>query len=420
MPPRLRPPTAGRRAQGGQALIEFAIVLLVLMALIVGGIELGTAALASRGLRDGVQTAGDDWAQTIQRFALSEAGSSPMRPVLHELCAASAAVTAGSAPGSEACDAAQAYPVSGTAAVPGHCGLGDHDPDAFAMPSCDDAACTTPDAGLPSHQAGNPDHPDRCDPLLHDPAHDSLRLDADQYLFNPKPLDVSACAPDGVLQAACVDRLFSALPPLHRAVRNLYQLRCTDAALDEVICNAAAARWLLRLPGRLDPGSEQVTLAQVAEGGAAGLRSAGLPLATFHLQCVAAGEGFAACADPEDCACDRRSAAASICWSQGTSRPYPLACDVRVVMRYRHSFFSAFPTGRFDERAVVDPALLAQLDLGIGGAGGLGAEVVSQGAGTGNPSYFKVPWKTFRGCSETRSFFSPAASAVGVSRQACS
>ena len=420
MPPRRLPSARARRDLRGQALIEFAIVLLVLMALIVGGIELGTAALASRGLRDGVQTAGDGWAQAIQRFAQTEAASSPLRPVLHEICAASAAVTAGSAPGSAACDEAGAYPPSGTATVPGYCGLGSHEADGFSMPNCIDADCATPDPGLPDHKAGDADYPARCDPLLSDPSQASHRLDADHYLFNPKPLDVTACAPGGVLQARCVDRLFSALPPLHNAVRNLYQTRCTDAALNEVVCDAAAARWLLRLPGRLDPGTEDVRLAQVAEGGANGLVSAGPPLATFQLQCVAAGEGFAACTDAEDCPCDRRSAPADRCWSQATSRPYPLACDIRVVMRYRHSFFSAFPTGRFDERAVVDPTLLDHLDLGIGGAGGLGAEVVSQGAATGNPSYFKVPWKTFRGCTETRSLFSPAASAVGVSRQACS
>lgn len=412
--PRLR---LAPRAARGQALIEFAIVLLVLMALIVGGIELGTAALNSRSLRDGVQAAGDQWARDVQRHARSVNGALPL---LYETCADQALVTAGSAPPGIACNELR---LAGTPAsqAPAYCGLGLHEnPDAFGFPRCNDADCDAPEDGLPLHN--DPDageHPARCAPVPHSPAsHAAYLLEGDRYLFNPKPLDVTACAPGGALRSDCVSRLFDALPPLHRAIRSSYQLRCVDSlvALNEVLCEPGAV-WLLRLPGRLhDDGV--VRLAQAAASGAQ-LLSAGDPSETFAVQCRPPGtSSFAECEAPGACACDSRVNAQGVCWQAASPVPRPLACEARVIVRHRHLFFSAFPTGRFNDSAIRDAALLNDLDLGIQARGGLGAEVVSQGE-DGNRSYFQVPWKTFKGCTEVLTDYSAAASAVEARRVSC-
>lgn len=383
-------PCTGRPARG-QALIEFAIVLLVLMALIVGGIELGTAALNSRALRDGVQVAGDEWSQAVQRYAVSyQAGSAPVLSV--RLAASDAAPT------------------------PGLCGLGNHEPGGFDFPSCDNLACENPDTGLPDFQSGV--DPEACNPANSASANAPYRLDADLHLFNPLPLDVSACLSGAALDGLCVNRLFDALPALHRALRSVYQLRCVDTltGLNEVACGPGVV-WLMRLPGRLDPVDKVVRLAQAEAVGDVVSRS-GEPLDAFQLQCQPAGRnGFAGCdrQDPEACACDSRDDPQNICWAPVTGQA--LACEARVIVRYRHAFLSAFPTGRFAGQAV-SGALLAELDLGIGGLGGLGSEVFAQG-GASNPSYFKVPWRTFQGCVETLTLASAAASSVDTRRVAC-
>lgn len=332
--------------QRGQAMIEFAIVMFVLLILLAGGVELGIAGINSYKNASAAEEAARTWAEHVGANGVSD------------------------------------YTIGGGR------GLGDHnDLSGFSRPRIVAGSPVGYDPGLP---------------------------DSDVYLFNPKPIDITVCVDNtsGAIDYTCVNPLFDNLPPAHNALYSLYQVRCLDVNDFEMECGGGnvVTTWLMRLPGKLadpDGPNEAVTLAVLDSDGNLAPDS---PWNTFQLQCVAgAAADFSGCDknDPSTCGCDTRAAPADICWSSSAPNA-PLACRVRVMTRYRHHFYS-FITNGFTDGTPLPAATVAELDLGVRDAasgdyvGGLGADVTAQEVGSGNASYFQVFWRTFQGCSSSRS-----------------
>ncbi len=357
-------------------MIEFAIILTLLVLLLAGGVELGTAAINSNQARQAAEQGGQQWSEVVGASGLY--------------------VTAASSP----------YAIGNGAPVPAPAtvGLGDHAPGIFARPACDDLACTAPSNGLPGASAA-----------LNPPIDPSTGvLSDDLYLFNPLPIDVTSCVVnDTVRYADCVNRIFDGcrpptcpaaaggLPRVNAALRSLYTLRCLNAVNAQVPCRSVATggtavTWLLRPPGRHDVGDDDTVKLALLDDAS----NVASEVPVFELECVAAGSNFA---DAGGNPCDTRAAPGEVCWSAaGTA----LACRVRVKVRYRHQFYALLASAFFDGDPL-PPATAAALDLGEVNAagvavGGYGAEVTAQELASGSPRYFKVPWRTFQGCWSTR------------------
>jgi hypothetical protein len=333
---------AGRRRAGGQAMVEYAILLLVLVMLIAGGIEIALAAFGSQRASSSAQAGVEQWV-----YAVGGAGRY----------------------GTYGAD----YYVTDSPLEAGgvDVGLGDH-AGGFARPYCD-ADPSTYDDGLP--------------------ADSTTQGGTAFYVFNPRPIDITACTgQDGVdttrtRQSVLVDRL----PPLNRALYTLYQTRCADAGGAEIDCSDTAnvTQTYLRLPGRLDPVTDTVRLGFLdSDPNSATFQMPtnapdGSP--TFELECAAPGtQAFGDC--------DSGDAPGDICWSIDSGDP--VACDLRIRVRYRYVFNALlqFPFVWWNDP--LPPEALAVLDTGPGGAQGvLGGEV-----GRGGVRLFQ---RTFQGCWET-------------------
>jgi hypothetical protein len=328
----------------GQAMVEYAILLLLLVMLVAGGIEIALAAFGSQRASSSAQAGVEQWIN-----AVGGAG--------------------------KYYDGAARYEIENSPfeSGAGDIGLGDHGNVAtFTRPSCDSARGEPYDDGLPD---------------------DSTSWEGVAfYLFNPKPIDITACTgqdagdPTRTRQAMLIE----ALPPLNRALYTLYQTRCADAGGDEIDCSDTTnvTQTYLRLPGRLDPDTDTVRLGfldsdpnsptfQMPTNGPTGTP-------TFEIECSAAGDQvFGDCDSVDD--------PADLCWSSAGD---PLACDIRLRVRYRYVFNSLlqFPFVWWNDP--LPPEALAVLDTGPGGAQGvLGGEV-----GRGGVRLFQ---RTFQGCWET-------------------
>lgn len=325
--------------QSGQAIVEFAVVLGVLLVLIAGGVELGSAYLGSSRASEAAKAGVEEWL-----YATGGAG------VYDNTYGASYEITA--SPFGE------------------NVGLGDHGTGAFTRPTC----------------GQNPGEYD-----------DGLPADAISkggtavYLFNPLPIDITQCVgtdASGPDNRTRLSLLIEALPPLNRALYSLYQMRCADTDGAEVGCSSdAVAQTYYRLPGRLDAVTDTVTLA-ILDGDPASatfqMPLPNSPLPTFDLECAPGGsQAFDLC--------DTTTAPADICWATDGS---PLACEVRVRVRYRHIFYSILQYPFVWWNAPLPPDALAQMDVGPDGVDGvLGGEVARGGV-----RFFQ---RTFQGCHET-------------------
>ncbi len=438
----------GRAAQAGQALIEFAIVALLIVLLVAGGVELGSAALNSRVMRDAALTGANEWAAAVARYGQASGTLGNSELVLAAACP-SASEEAENPDLVALKDPNCAGRPEGLAYA--SCGLGDHAPDGFAQPSCDDSACSNPDPGLPTPGLAYCDPADA--PAASEPVN-NYNLSRDLFLFNPLPLDVSNCVPPGgaAPSGTCVNRLFESLPALNQSLRSAYQLRCMDDLQSlETTCGPGAATWLLRLPGRYPtvhpdvlPGDAGVVhvgmLSAPVPDAAASAERQGLQLLnpplrpTFQLQCMPPNQGFDTAPDCDvndagstGCACDSRDVPAGVCWAAPAASgapSVPQACQVRVGLRYRHHFYALTGSvgGFFNPYPLSDEAL-AVLDPGIldrqgRAVGGLGAEFTSKLGPDGvSPVSFRVPSKTFFGCAATRTV--PAGSALRADALSC-
>ncbi|MCW5619681.1 MAG: pilus assembly protein [Burkholderiales bacterium] len=338
-----------RARMRGQAMVEFAIISLVLILLIAGGIELALAAFAGQRSSNAAEAAIGDWV-----YATGNAGSYGVYGADWEIV------------DSPYVD----EDLEPTRPLPG---LGDH-AQAFDRPACDPDDASTYYDGLPIDsvsEAGNA-----------------------VYLFNPRPIDLTDCVgmdgedPSRSRSAALIDKL----PALNRALYSSYQRRCGDADGNEVTCgNPAAVTQYLRLPGKLDPFTDTVGVGVLdSDPDSPGFQMPldPLPRPTFEIECAEGGTT----AFEE---CDSQDLPGNLCWrDDGGGVSTPLACEVRVRVRYRYVFhaFLQFPFVYWTDP--LPPEALDQLDLGPGGQGGVTGSEVARGN-------VRRMQRTFLGCWET-------------------
>jgi len=341
-------------------MVEYAIIALVLILLIAGGIELVLAAFAGQRTSGAAEAAIEDWVYATGNAGVYLSSADPYFEcgedsvyVLYD-------------------DNCVNWEIDGSPYLGGSAvGLGDHT-QAFDRPSCDPDDDTLYYDGLPA------------DSVTAEAPGDAV------YLFNPRPIDLTDCVgPDGIdptrtRRAALIDRL----PALNQALYSSYQTRCADADGNEVTCgNPAAVSNYLRLPGRLDPVSDTVGVGVLdTDPDSPGFQFPldPLPRATFEIECASGGTvAFVEC--------DSSALPADICWRAEDNAP--LACEIRVRVRYRYIFhaFLQFPFMYWNDP--LPQEALDQLDLGPGGLGTTGSEVAR-----GNIRRLQ---RTFLGCWET-------------------
>jgi len=340
-------------------MVEYAIIALVLILLIAGGIELALAAFSGQRTSDSAEAGIDDWV-----YATGNAGVylSSANPYLK--CGEDSVYGVYD-------DNCVNWEIDNSPHVVPAVGLGDH-AQAFDRPACDPDDATVYYDGLPA------------DSVTAEPPGDAV------YLFNPRPIDLTDCIgqdgndPSITRRAALIERV----PALNRALYSSYQNRCADAGGNEVTCgDPAAVSNYLRLPGRLDPVTDTVgvgVLDSDPDSPGFQLPIDPLPRPTFEIECAPGGT-----TDFGDC--DASGLEADVCWRVEDGAP--LACEVRVRVRYRYIFnaFLQFPFMYWTDQ--LPQAALDQLDLGPGGAGTTGSEVAR-----GNIRRLQ---RTFLGCWET-------------------
>lgn len=335
----------------GQALVEYAILLTVLVLVTAGGVELATAAFNFYQARSAAEGGVEDWTYAVQStgtYDLSYGG-----PDLQIVTSPHGVAI----------------------------GLGDHeDATAFGRPSCD-ADPSAYDDGLPV---------------------DSITKGGDAvYLYNPRPVETTNCVgqdgsdPLKPRQTALVERL----PTLNRVLLPLYDRRCANATGVEISCTDTAnvVATYLRLPGKLDPASDTVLLAYLnydvpsTDPNYQELQS--MPR-TLELRCRRTQtliDGVLDAARNTWEICDSASAPSDICWNSNTTPAVvSFACDVQVIVRYRHIFYSFLQFPFIYWQNALPQSALDALDLGPSGVGGvMGAEV-----GLGNVRLFNrtVKW----------------------------
>lgn len=321
----------GLARQRGQAMVEFAIIALLLILLIAGGVELGIAAVNSNRTSEGAKAAANQWMQHLGSGAVyQELGSSG---------------------------------VYGFELTSGR-GLGNHyNLNAFARPSC------------------NTD----------DSYNDGLPADGQVYLYNPLPIDITECTGKDALETARSrvsvllsghrestkldnpgdPRLHNGLPAIHQSMYSQYEKVCVNASLNSYLdCsdyNQANPdhRILLKLPGVLsDKTSQNIgPLYQDAMSRLAKIVNDTVNnrfildeadpdnnirlYPTFHISCAPAAQGnfgsgstyaMEENCDSSDTAPLADNPPAGICWFDDGGTARPLACNVQVETRYRYTF----------------------------------------------------------------------------------
>lgn len=388
-----------RRSMQGQALVEFAIILILLILVVAGGAELAITAYGSSKVSDAAKAGTTEWGQMI-----SHAKTATQNDV----------------------------------------GLGDHAVANFSSPSCvalnGDSADY--DDGIP---------PGRylldkknLDNYVSTPFFPNGRL---IYLFNPLPIDHESCFgtdPNrenrsrisilingyGLMylnnNTATPNPLYvPGLPKVNQAMYSMYQQVCLNGdSLDR--CETATER-LLFPPGKLclsvDPDQENcpddgdTNVTNLGDTGyfffgasnlAANDSKQYIPsLApefrpTFQITCP--GGTFE---DSDNSSgCDTRAAPVDICWvNNGTPSTTSLACQLQVHVRYRSIFesFITFGLAELPDDALDNlPYFYNPSKVGVAGSNSVkgiaGSEIGPIGA-TGNPTV--KPFKDFRGCYES-------------------
>lgn len=284
----------------GQAMVEYAILLILLVLLIAGGLELAMAAYNGHATVEAAKAGATRWLEYVARASCADA--------------------------------------DGPCVLQG-VGLGDHPDDDdqaienFRRPACLDTSPHSYDHGLPDGTVN----------LEEDVTHQTMPK---VYLYNPLPLDISNCIgrddngtpgnPNDDFQSR-VARLIASLPPLNQAIYAQYDKAFFDADSGAFIpirdydpANPNHIR-LLRLPGWLDNLEAMSRLAFLDRGG--NVTSA----PTFALLCANGNNPFGPC--------DSASSPSAICWRDSGGTPEPLACNVQVQYRYRHVFESLVGMG---------------------------------------------------------------------------
>ncbi len=390
--------------QRGQAMVEFAIIALLLILLIAGGVELSIAAFNSNRTSEGAKAGANQWVSSL--------GSGDTSAECILLSSDNPATTDCTNYNPEVDNNLYGLALDTLGA---HVGLGDHDNlNNFDRPACNEDGSYT----------------------------DGLPDDGLVYLYNPLPIDITFCSGSdafetdaGKLRArrsvlidghsATVRQtypgdpndLFNGLPAMNRALYSQYQQVCTtpdgivSCSDGDFLNNAGTGdyRRLLKLPGWLDSEDPHAMsmLPRIVEQNTGGGVEFVLdpdvspnPKPTFGILCraktiPAADESF----EP----CDSESLPADICWHDDGIESRPLACDVRIESRYRHTFETfigmTMAEGNSPEMTAISPAdsgLFNDIEPGrVGSALQLG----------GAPK----PFRDFYGCYEASSLLGTAA-----------
>lgn len=294
-------------------MVEYAILLVVLVLLVAGGLELAIAAYNGHAAREAARAGAEQWLETLAAAT----------------CSGGVCTLAGG-------------------------GLGDH-PDSsddfgddnaelnFRRPSCPSA--TDYDDGLPDGSVAA--------------AERGTTQGGDKiYLYNPLPLDISGCSgtdadyphrsrvsvlvsgkPDDPNTPA--DESFAGLPQLNQAIYAHYEKTFIDMSTGSFIPirdydpgNPNHAR-LLSLPGWLDA-TDDYAMSRLVRLDAAGNVTS---KPAFAIECAPQGSDAWGL-------CDSAGAPLGICWDAASiPSTTALACNVRVQYRYRHVFESLVMMG---------------------------------------------------------------------------
>jgi len=367
-------------------MVEFAIIVTLLFLLVAGGIELSLAALHSQRIGAAANSAATAWtAAAFGNLRIPSAGPWANQAILD----------------------------TDADGVP-DLGLGDHSEAnlaAFANPAC--LASGGYDDGLPA---------------------DATTQGGDRiYLYNPLPVDITDCIggtddmctagdptddsprlrvlvdgypADGAAGCAAAD--YAGLPAANQTLYGQYFKDCYDSGGLGIDCAAAnpanGDTVYLRLPGNLASDNPATDVVELVAYDESGLPNPADVRPTFRLQCESpdgttvpfppgptdADNCVEACYSVTDTDGDAIVGYADIDEAR--------ACNVRVVLRYRHVFESFLQM--MDWATPADPAALAELDTvsvdggGNSTQGSIGKEVNPRGD-------ILKPQRTFVGCTES-------------------
>lgn len=454
-----------KKYQLGQAMVEYAILLTVMVTLIAGGVELGLAAFNSNRTAEGAKAGAALWSRNGMSFAVSPNSSGisliydgttyPNMPFLDH--------TVG--PRSSRYRSADYQSGSGES-----WGIGDHswtdtdaidgtNPQLFYNPTCHQAASSN-QVSLPAgvandHFIGLPDDaaPEDLNHELLDPT--STNYDPNRqrvYLFNPLPIDITECVddldktddydpyaefingrkylavatgtPGEYVSANGVEYTEYYLPPVNRAILSLYVRECVSASvvIDCTDQDNPPDRVYLRLPGGRHVGDDPRNMTQLglfeegsnsysistSKGQEDGSGNVTGLLDSFRMHCRLEGVDnvFPEPTDPDNCR--------TLCYGQPdrfgdvdtagdnyTDYGPGLPCDVRVIIRHRHIFESLVMMTGWKKSVAVDSRQFTDSPF----VDDSNPNQISRGIlGTEVTRGFVLkPQKTFRGCYETSS-----------------
>lgn len=391
----------------GQALIEFAIILILLVLVVAGGAELAITAYGSSKVSDAAKAGTTEWGQFI-----SHAQNTEKVP--------------------------DAVPIAFQTDV----GLGDHSIANFASPSCggpDEDGNFTYDDGIPDDRYLVDKQNNDNYALLNIPANNTKSI----YLFNPLPLDHESCFGtdpnrEGRSRISILVNGYGlmylngapdtpnplyvpGLPKVNQAMYSMYQQVCLTGN-ELARCEDADDR-LLFPPGKLCLGTgadEENCPTDTANLGETGYYFFGASNAaargskqyipnlppefrpTFQIECP--GGTFEDSDNSSNC--DTIAVPADICWDDATTPSNTsLTCQLKVHIRYRSIFesFITFGLAELPDSELPDlPFFYNPSKVGVAGSNSLkgiaGSEIGPIGA-TGNPTV--KPFKDFRGCYES-------------------
>lgn len=372
----------------GQALIEFAIILILVVLVVAGGAELAITAYGSSKVSDAAKAGATEWGQMISH------AQTTLKP-------------------------------ESVTDFQTDVGLGDHDPATnlgITQPSCD-AATNTYDDGLPANR------------YIYDKS--STATNKDNYLdggkfiflFNPMVIDALSCQGtdptrgdrsrisilvSGYGKYGDIDYV-PGLPKLNQAMYSMYQRACLKNNsyancndFDEILYIPPGKPCLSDIPteehcptevnngetGFYFFGSNN----KAAEGSFAYSNDIPSFRPTFQIECLGSPDG--PYSSNFMSGCDSSTSSSDICWDSPTSA---IACDLKIHVRYR-SIFESFFTFGMAELTDADLDLLpfffnpSKVGNGSNNVKGIAGSEIGPIGGTGNPTV--KPFRDFRGCFE--------------------
>ena len=372
---------ASRINMRGQALVEFAIILILLILVVAGGAELAITAYGSSKVSDAAKAGATEWAEFIRH-----AKNSSQNDV----------------------------------------GIGDHDPATnlgITQPSCN-AATNTYDDGLPANRYIY--DKSSTGTIKNNYVSDGGRF---IFLFNPMAIDALNCQGtdptrgdrsrisilvNGYGKYGDIDYV-PGLPKLNQAMYSMYQRACLKNNsyancndFDEILYIPPGKPCLSDLPteehcptevnngetGFYFFGSNN----KAADGSFAYSNDIPSFRPTFQIECLGSPDG--PYSSNFMSGCDSSTSPSDICWDSSTTA---IACDLKIHVRYR-SIFESFFTFGMAELTDADLDLLpyffnpSKVGNGSNNVKGIAGSEIGPIGGSGNPTV--KPFRDFRGCFE--------------------